>query len=97
MVGIQVGQDFESMAKLWINNKKFKLVNIFTSVVLWSLSRTRNNMIFQGECWLGVMKVLRRCARTLRNWKLMLNSEEAGQLGGVLGSGTGKKHLPTED
>jgi hypothetical protein len=80
LLGVQVGQDFESVAKLWINNKKFKLINICTSAVLWSLWRTRNDMIFQGICWSGMRKVMRRCAGTLRNWKLMLNSEEAGQL-----------------
>jgi hypothetical protein len=80
MVGTQVGQDFESVAKLWINNKKFKLINTFTSAVLWSLWRTRNNMVFQGECWMGMMKVVRRCAGTLRNWKLMMNMEEDGQM-----------------
>jgi hypothetical protein len=54
-------------------------------------------MIFQGECWMGVMKVVRRCAGTLRNWKLMMNMEEAGT-NGALGSGTGKKKLlSTED
>jgi hypothetical protein len=50
LLGVQVGQDFESVAKLWINNKKFKLINICTSAVLWSLWRTRNDMIFQGIC-----------------------------------------------
>jgi hypothetical protein len=46
---------------------------------------------------MGVMKVVRRCAGTLRNWKLMTNMEEAGT-NGVLGSGTGKKKLlSTED
>jgi hypothetical protein len=32
-IGVQVGSDFESIAKLWLCNKKFGVVNIVTSVV----------------------------------------------------------------
>jgi hypothetical protein len=32
-IGVQVGSDFESIAKLWLCNKKFGVVNIVTSAV----------------------------------------------------------------
>jgi hypothetical protein len=77
VLGVNVGHDFESVAKLWLNENKFKLVNICTTAILWSLWKTRNDMIFQGTCPRGMKRVLRRCAGTLRNWKLLLNPEEA--------------------
>jgi hypothetical protein len=36
-MGVQTCKDFESVAKLWIYNKKFYIVNIVTSVVCWSI------------------------------------------------------------
>jgi hypothetical protein len=46
MLGFQVGMDFESMAKLWLNDKKCRYVNIATDVVLWCLWKIRNNICF---------------------------------------------------
>jgi hypothetical protein len=37
MLGIQVDMDFESMIKLWLNDKKYRYVNIVTSAVMWCL------------------------------------------------------------
>jgi hypothetical protein len=37
MLGIRVGMDFESMTKLWLNDKKYRYVNIVTSAVMWCL------------------------------------------------------------
>jgi hypothetical protein len=34
MLSFRVGRDSESMAKLWLNDKKCRFVNIVTSVVL---------------------------------------------------------------
>jgi hypothetical protein len=46
MTCIAVGRDFESVAKLWIRDRKCKFVNIVNIVVLCSLWKTRNNMCF---------------------------------------------------
>jgi hypothetical protein len=31
---ISAGQSFESVAQLWLNDKKYKIVNVLTSAVL---------------------------------------------------------------
>jgi hypothetical protein len=46
MLGFRVGVDFESIAKLWLMDKKCKFINIFTVVILWCLWKTRNYMCF---------------------------------------------------
>jgi hypothetical protein len=53
ILGFLVGKNFESIAKLWLKNKKCKFVNILNVVVLWSLWKIGNNFCFQGSHWLG--------------------------------------------
>jgi hypothetical protein len=36
-IGLQVGSSFESVAILWLCNKKFGITNMITSAVCWSL------------------------------------------------------------
>jgi hypothetical protein len=36
-LGIVVGDNFESMAKPWVMCSKFKLINVCTTAVLWSI------------------------------------------------------------
>jgi hypothetical protein len=35
ILNISVGHDFESVAKLWLQNKKCRLVNLCTAARLW--------------------------------------------------------------
>jgi hypothetical protein len=37
-----IGTDFESVAGLWLREKKFKSLNICTSAVMWYLWKMRN-------------------------------------------------------
>jgi hypothetical protein len=70
--------DFESIVRLWLNDKKYKFVNILNAVVLWSLWKTRNNMCFQVSQWRGTRRILAMCASSLRSWCLLL--QEPGVL-----------------
>jgi hypothetical protein len=67
IMGIFVLSDFESMAKYWLRGKKYNIVNIFSIVVLWTIWKTRNDLCFQGTCWLRVEMMFGRCAILLRN------------------------------
>jgi hypothetical protein len=64
---VSVAVDFESVVKLWLREKKFKVVNTCTSVVIWTLWKSRNNLCFQDVQWLGMKKLIRMCAYMLRN------------------------------
>jgi hypothetical protein len=77
---LPVGQKFESIARLWLCDKKYKLVNICTSAALWALWKTRNDILFQVASWIGMRRVLARCAKSIMNWKVLMNPEEAGKL-----------------
>jgi hypothetical protein len=71
--------DFESVAKLWLQNKKYKFVNLCPAAMLWTLWKSRNDLVFQGMRWTGMRKILKRCASSMRNWKLLVKGD-AGEL-----------------
>ena len=48
----EIGMNFESVGRCWINNKKMGMVNMLTSVVLWSLWKLRNALCFKEERWI---------------------------------------------
>ena len=60
VLGVDVGSDYESVAKFWIANKKHVITNVVSSAVLWSLWKLRNELCFQGVVWLGLKMVLIR-------------------------------------
>ena len=74
VIGVDIGSDYESVAKLWIANKKHLVTNVISSAVLWSLWKLRNEC-FQGVLWLGTRMVLIRITKMLRGWFSMFKQE----------------------
>jgi hypothetical protein len=66
---IDIGADFESVARWWISENKNSVINIFSSAVLWILWSTRNELCFQGKSWPGVKNILRRLCSIIRTWR----------------------------
>ena len=75
VIGVNIGSDYESVAKLWVANKKHVVTNVISSAVLWSLWKLRNEICFQGVFWLGTKMVLIRIAKMLRGWFSMFKRE----------------------
>jgi hypothetical protein len=46
IVGFPIGSNYEYVAKCWLCNKKFGVVNMFSSAVCWSLWKLRNSICF---------------------------------------------------
>jgi hypothetical protein len=59
-------KDFESLGLIWIRGKKFRIHNVLTSAVIWSIWKTRNNLCFQGAVWIKVEAMMGMCAKFLR-------------------------------
>jgi hypothetical protein len=64
---IQVGANYESIAR-WPANKNHSAMNTICAVVLWSIWKNRNAMIFYGQTWLCTKQV----------WWLILKAIKTG-------------------
>jgi hypothetical protein len=67
VAGIRAISDFMSLAKWWLHGKNMGCVNVLTTAVLWTIWKMRNNMCFQGVCWLRMEALFGRCARLIRD------------------------------
>jgi hypothetical protein len=46
---VQVGSNYESIARFWPANKNHAAMNAICAAVLWSIWKSRNAMIFYGQ------------------------------------------------
>jgi hypothetical protein len=78
--GRMLGTDFESVAKLWFQDKKLKAINIAATITLWALWKFINELCFQCARWTRGGVILRRIANMMRDWKLLAKKGETRQL-----------------
>ena len=81
---IDLGKCFESVARWWVSNNRFKVMNCCPSALLWSLWKTRNEICFQGKLWLEERVVIRKMVNMLRNWRILFKDGELAKLDQVL-------------
>lgn len=77
-LNLNLGHNFESVARFWLANKKHSVTNAVSSAVLWSLWKFRNEMCFQGRIWMGLKEVWFKIAKMLTGWVPMMK-EEVGE------------------
>lgn len=77
----EFGIRFESVARFWLTNTKHRLVNAFSSAVLWCLWELRNSMHFQDTRWKNIRykSWMVRAQRSL--WKHTVPDTKAGRVG----------------
>jgi hypothetical protein len=68
---IQIGQDYLSIARFWVANKKHPVLNSVCAITLWSIWKLRNEMIFNGQPWLNLHEILRMIPLSIRRWKII--------------------------
>jgi hypothetical protein len=72
VLGVKVGFNYESVANLWLCNKKYGICNIFTSALCWSLCKLRNGMCFQGVAWVNIRYLWYRVVPMIRSWRILV-------------------------
>jgi hypothetical protein len=72
VLGIKMGKDYESIAKLWLCNKRYGVTNIVSSALCWSIWKLRNGLCFQGAPWTGMRTLWQRMVSLLRCWKVLV-------------------------
>jgi hypothetical protein len=54
LVGFELGMDYESIVKMLLCNKRFRVVNLINSAVCWGLWKLRNCLCFQEMSWTSI-------------------------------------------
>jgi hypothetical protein len=86
VLGIQVGDGYESVAKLWLCNKKYGVCNVFTSALCWSLWKLRNSLCFLEESWTSMRALWRRMVPMIRSLRVLIPLRMAGGFDRALAS-----------
>jgi hypothetical protein len=68
------------LEKLWLRRKNYKVYNVLTTALIWSIWKTRNNLCFQGVVWAKVEVMFYMCAKLIRKWMLLCKQEDAEKL-----------------
>jgi hypothetical protein len=80
ITGVELGSDFESIDRFWILGNKYKMLNVLSSPVLWTLRKTRNILCFKDYQWRDLRELVGQCARMLRDWRMLQKPEDAAML-----------------
>lgn len=80
IVQVKIGESYESMAGFWLSNKKFTVLNMISSAVLWSVWKMRNSMWFQQVQWREMNQVWRHIVNMLRSWKILCSEAKVQEL-----------------
>jgi hypothetical protein len=67
----ECGASYELMANFWLSNKRFCVLNIFTSAALWGLWKLRNHLCFQNGRLKDVQSLLQRICVMVGDWKIL--------------------------
>jgi hypothetical protein len=72
VLGVKMGNDYESVAKLWPSNKHFGVANILSSALCWSVWKLRNSLCFQETPWTSLRNMWQRMVPLLLCWKVLV-------------------------
>jgi hypothetical protein len=72
VLGVKVGANYESMASLWLCNKKLDICNIFSATVCWSLWKPRNCLCFRGVALVSMKSVWYRLEPMIGFWRILV-------------------------
>ena len=63
--GSIAAMSFESLATMWLCEKKYEIHNVVHAAALWVIWNTRNDLAFNRTPWIGLQAVWRRMASLL--------------------------------
>ncbi|XBH79743.1 hypothetical protein VPH35_105647 [Triticum aestivum] len=75
-----LGANLESIASLWVADKKLDHVNTVCSAVLWALWKHSNNMIFNAVPWISVKQIWSMVLRLVRKWRVIFKEHMLQQM-----------------
>lgn len=84
LLGSIVGFDIANIGKFWLSNKKYVLLNMVTSAVLWSIWKLRNEICFQRSGWKSMEVLLFKIVGLLQNWIVLCPADKKELLNNLL-------------
>jgi hypothetical protein len=84
VLGVDIGYNYEYVASLWLCNKKFRIINIFSSAVCWCLWKLRNHLCFQDGVWISMRMFWQRLVPMLKGWKILVSAEKLNGFDAVI-------------
>jgi hypothetical protein len=84
LLNLDIGSDFESIGGKWLSNKRFLVLNMFTSASLWCLWKLRNDMHFQNTRGRSMEVLLLKIAGTLQNWIILCPGNQKDKLSSLV-------------
>ena len=82
--GINLGADYESVARWWLSNNRNAIMNMTCAALMWSIWKFRNDICFQGKAWRSEKVLLHKLLGTLRNWQPLCKESYLVDLASVL-------------
>ena len=83
---ISLGVNFESVARWWVSNRKYKVMNCFSAALMLCLWKFRNEMCFQGKGWKGEKIILQKLCNMVKKWRILFSEGDLELLDQVLTS-----------
>ena len=84
ILNINLGYNFESVARWWVSNNRHKVLNSCSAALMWCSWKTRNEICFQGKIWLGEKPLVRRMVNMLQNWRILFSDGDLEALDQIL-------------
>ena len=82
-----LGTDFESVARWWINKKNAVLntcctafLNTCCTALMWCTWKMRNDFSFQAKMWRSEKDLLVKLIKTLKNWRTLCKTADLQEL-----------------
>lgn len=73
---LPIGADMINIGQFWLSSKKYGLLNMVSSAVIWSLWKLRNDLCFQRVGWKSMDVLLFKIHGLLQNWKILCPVEK---------------------
>jgi hypothetical protein len=82
ILSIPMGNNIFNVGKYWLSSKRYVVVNMVTSAVIWSIWKLRNELCFQKIGWKDMEVLLFKILGILKSWVVLCPGDKKEILSG---------------
>jgi hypothetical protein len=79
-----MGNNIFNVGKYWLSSKRYVVVNMVTSAVIWSIWKLRNELCFQKIGWKDMEVLLFKILGILKSWVVLCPGDKKEILSGYM-------------